>query len=237
MRHPVSFAIPSLLVLAIACAACAGEGDDLGDGFVELPPPDPDCPEPASVLPNEWRPIASVSEGQVTSTGERAAVIDATAGGPPNAADSPYIYVSLAASRIEKVELSDIDAQRNVLWDLAFKRAVIRTNSGDSGPGDVRVVVVEAASLDDVTELPDTDQFLEDDWVTDDCTYNAGQIGEPATAIGTWYDYDVDTNRLTPSESIYVLKRPDGSAVKLAIRSYYDDAGTSGHYEIVWADM
>lgn len=237
MRNNLSLVMPGLLFLAIACAGCAGEDDGPGDGFVELPPPDPACPEPTSVLPNEWRPITAVSEGEVTSTGEQVAVIDATAGGPPNAADRPYIYVSLSGSSIEKVALSDVDARRNVLWDLAFKRAVIRSNSGDSGPGDVRVAVVGASSLDDVTELPAADQFREDDWVSDDCEYNAGQIGEPATAIGTWYDYDVDTNRLAPSEVVYVLERPDGSAVKLAIRSYYDDEGTSGHYEIAWADM
>lgn len=214
---------------------CSGSADD--DGFVELPDPDPACPDPTSVLVNPWRPVDVVSTGAVVSAGAGTATIDATAGGSENAADNPYIYIRFSDAGIEKAELTDIDAFRNIRWALALKRALIRVNGGDSGPAGVRVAAVAAASLDAVTELPAEAQFSEDDWVTDDCQLNAGQIGEPVTAIGTWYEYDVETNRLAPSETVYVLDRPDGPAIKFSIEGYYSADSESGHYEIAWATL
>ena len=47
--------------------------------------------------------------------------------------------------------------------------------------------------------------------------------GEPVTAFGEWYEYDVETHAVTPKAEVYVLQRPDGSRTALREDSYYGD--------------
>lgn len=235
MPRPDSLPISALSLLLVAALGCSSDDDN--DGFIEPPEPDPACPDPTSLLPNPWRMNATVDTGAVVAVSDRVATIDAVAGGSENAREHSFVYVSFTGDAVEKAELSDVDAMRNVRWDIAFKRSLIRSNGGDSGPGGVRIAAVEASSLDEVSELPAASAFLEDDWVTDDCQYNGGMIDEPITAVGTWYDYDFENNLLTPANLVYVLERPDGSAVKFAVRGYYNADKVSGHYEIEWAAL
>lgn len=58
------------------------------------------------------------------------ALIDATAGGL--AATGPYTYFSFSTGQV--VALSDADAVTSTDWDIAFKRANVKLNSGISGP-------------------------------------------------------------------------------------------------------
>src|SRR5688572_5605592 len=125
--HPIRF-LPALLVVA----ACTEGGDD--EEF--SPEPHPDGCDPAAVLPNNFRPIAETSEGLVevtTAGGVTSGSIDARAGGFMNAADNPYIYIDLRSGT--KVEISDLEAFESGDWDIALKRANLRVNGGDSGPG------------------------------------------------------------------------------------------------------
>ena len=62
------------------------------------------------------------------------------------------------------------------------------------------------------------------------------QIGAPVMQQ-SWYDYDDVTHVLTPFPIVWVVKTADGSHVKLVIESYYDAAGTSGHFTWRWAPM
>ncbi len=190
---------------------------------------------PPAILPTGWQHIDSVSAGEVVAT-DNSATVDATAGGPPNAADNPYIYLAFTADSIQKVDVTDVEAYEDDSWDVAIKRQVLRINGGDSGPGERELAIVEAAALDEVTAAPEDGMFGADDWVSEECMYVGGLIGEPATAVGTWYGYDEDTNRLTPSEVIYVIRRSDDTAIKLAIKNYYFE-DTSGYYEIEWAGL
>jgi hypothetical protein len=119
--------------------------------------------------------------------------IDASAGGLAGAADSPYTYVNLMTGA--RVDIDDVEALDNPDWHIAFKRASIRLNGGDSGTGDVTAGMVDAA-FEDVDAAPA--DFVADDWASDACEFLATPGGEPATAIGDWYDYDPETHVVTP---------------------------------------
>jgi hypothetical protein len=221
----------ALAAAALSASACADDSDP----GIDMPDANPACPEPNSALTSPWQYVDAVSEGVVSADGALT-LIDATAGGGANAADNPYLYLAFTGDAVEKVDVTDLDSYGDPRWDLALKRFVLRVNGGDSGPGGVEVAAVEAEAFADVTAVPAGAVFTTDDWVTDDCQLNAGMTGEPLTAMGDWYDYDVATNRLAPRSLVYVLRRPDGSAIKLSIASFYHD-DISGFYEIEWASL
>ena len=249
----MSRAFTPLLVLAFSLplgAACGGDddggsgdddgatidagGDDGGDDDGGGPDAAAGC-EPTDVLPADWRPIASVSAGALTATPGKDrtdAVVDATAADAP--ADNPYLYIDLATGT--KVEVNDVEALTSSEWDLAFERSSIRVNGGDSGPGNVAVAVVEAA-FDDVTEAPKDAEFAADDWVGEDCQYQSIPGGEPLTAIGEWYDYNVMTHELTPKEEVYVVRSHGGDLFKVTIGTWYGGEGVPAIFEVAWAPL
>jgi hypothetical protein len=172
------------------------------------------------------------------SGGVTSASIDATAGGLAGAADNPYVYVDLAGAT--KVAVTDTDSYTTASWDLAFKRASIRVDSGDSGPGDVQVAGVAAPTLAAVTPAPPAADFHVDDWATADCGVASTPSGEPLTAFGTWYNYDDATHVLTPMANVYVIKARDGTLYKLRIETYYGDPASpmrGGFYKVEWAPL
>ena len=87
------------------------------------------------------------------------------------------------------------------------------------GPGGVAIGKVATASLDLATPPADA-RYVSDDFATDDCELNAGQIGEPLTAFADWYEYDQQTNQVTPAESVFFVKRDDNH-IKLRVLDYY----------------
>jgi hypothetical protein len=204
--------------------------------------------DPISLLPNNWRPIDKVSTGTVTTTPTGQiyrAVIDATAGGLPNAADNPYTYVNLITG--QRVDITDVQALTSTVtdvqaltstdWHIAFKRSNIRVNGGDSGKAGLSVATVEAAALADVTAAPAAEQFGVDDWSSDACAFVGSEIQEPTTRMGTWYDYS-ETGRPTPKAVVYVMKTP-GPYVKVEVLGYTDpaNASRSAVYTIEWTTL
>ena len=230
----------SIVILIAACGG-GGEGDD--GGTVDGPPPGIDASdgcEEASVLPTQFRPIAEVSTGMVdvaATGGVTSGTIDATAGGFTMYADNPYIYVDLSGDM--KVAIDDIAALNSNAWDVALKRASIRSNGGDSGNGGRRIAVVQAATLADVTAAP-TSGYTTDDFTTDDCMLIDHPSGEPMTAFGMWYSYTDGSHTVTPNAEVYVVERPDGTHTALRIETYYGDSGdpTRGaYYQVEWKDL
>jgi hypothetical protein len=235
--------LPLVLALAaLGAPGCGGDDDGGADGgtTIDASTGDGGC-DPTAALPTQWRPIAMVSTGQVVTTssaGVTSASIDATAGGLAAAADNPYVYVDLATSA--RVAVTDSDSYTTASWDLAFKRASIRVDSGDSGPGSVTVAAVAAASLAEVTTAPPEADFHADDWASPDCVVASTASGEPLTAVGEWYDYDDATHVLTPKANVYVVKARDGTLFKLRIETYYGDAANpmrGGNYKVEWAPL
>jgi hypothetical protein len=219
--------------LWIAMTGCGGSGNDAA----------PDSPagcDPATVLPVSYRLIAMVSTGAVTVTTSAdvtSGTIDATAGGVNNAADNPYIYVDLRNGT--KVAVNDLDARTSASWDIALKRSSLRTNSGDSGTGGRELAVVQAATLAQVTSAP-ASGYASDDFATADCTLDSLAIGEPSSAFGDWYDYDVDTHVVTPKAEVYVVKRSDGSRTAFRIKAYYGDPSMpmrGAFYSVEWKQL
>ena len=221
------------LVPLIAIAACGGSSD------ATAPDAAGSC-DPATVLPGGYRLIAMVSTGAVsvtTTNGVTSGTIDATAGGVDNAADNPYIYVDLRNGT--KVAINDIEARTSTSWDVALKRSSLRSNGGDSGPGGRELAAVAGATLDQVT-APPTSAFASDDFATTDCTLVSTEIGEPMSAFGDWYDYDVDTHVVTPRPEIFVLKRNNGSQTAFRIKAYYGDPQApmrGAFYAVEWKQL
>jgi len=241
--------LPLLIALALAlpiASACGGDDDDDSDGTNEpdaavsadAAPLDAsgEC-EPTSVLPANFRPIAEVSEGTVVTTpGDvTGAVIDATAGGSMMQANNPFIYVDLEKGT--KAEIDDVEAYDSDAWDIAWKRANIRLNGGDSGTGGVAKATVPAENLEAVKEAPPDGEFATDDWVDENCELIAQQKGTPSNSFGEWYEYDIDTNRLAPKAEVHVIRTRSGTLVKLEIENYYDEENNSAVYTVRWAPL
>ena len=231
-----------LACLALALFACSDDGNS---AIPDAPSLEPDAPatdapagcDPATALPTQYRPISLVSTGAVTVTtagGITRGTIDATAGGIANAPDRPYVYLDLSTGT--RVDLTDIEARASTAWDLALKRASLRTNSGDSGPGGRTLAVVDAATLAEVTSAPTTG-FGTDDFATDDCMPQTLPGGEPLSAFGEWYAYDVDTHAVMPKAEVYVLDRGDGTKYALRLITYYGDTASpmrGAFYQVEW---
>lgn len=171
-------------------------------------------------------PIASVSTGLVTISSEEdgviSVVVDGSAGGIAAAATNPYIYVSLASKA--RVEVSDVQADASTAWDIAFKRDNIRSNNGDSGPGQAQIAALDAADFDTVTGDAATTATFERDQFIDPATCEAilDATNKPLTSFDGWYDYDPVTNGLAPADKVYLVRSGDGTALyKLKLTAYY----------------
>lgn len=222
----------SALVLVSLAAACS-EADN------KLAPDAGSSCDPATVLPQTFRPIAMVSTGAVevtTAAGVTTGTIDARAGGFTAAADNPYVYVDLLAGT--KVAINDIEARTSSAWDIALKRASVRANGGDSGTGGRQIAIVQAGTLAEVTAGPSTG-YATDDFTTDDCMLDALESGEPRSTFGEWYGYTVDTHKLQPKPEVYVIERGNGTRTAFRIVNYYgDEAMTIGAlYQVEWKQL
>lgn len=224
-----------LLALLIGC----GDGDD-----PEVTPDAamPDAPQgcnPATVLPSSYRPVAKVATTLLTVTttdGVTSGTVDATAGGISMAADNPYLYLDLKTG--VKVDINDLEARTSSAWDLGLKRSSLRLNSGDSGTGNRKSVPVAATTLAEVTAGPATG-YVTDDYTTADCMIVTIPGGEPMSAFGEWYEYDLQTNKVKPKGEVHVIQRADGSRTAFHITSYYDPAMPSrgAVYSVEWKQL
>jgi hypothetical protein len=231
-----------LICALLVTSACGDEGGGNTEVDAGVDPPmvdaAPGC-NPATVLPSNFRPIALVSTGAVqvtTTTGVTSGTIDATAGGFMTAADRPYLYVDLRTGM--KVEVDDLAARTSTTWDVALKRASLRINGGDSGPGNRRLAVVQAATLGEVTAAP-TSGYVTDDFTTDACTLDKHPSGEPMSAFGVWYGYDDQTHGLVPKPEVYIIERDDGTRTALRLVAYYDPAMPmrGAFYSVEWKQL
>ncbi len=222
----------SMFSLAVALVACTGSS---GSEEPDLPIDANASCDPLSVLPTNYRPIPTVSTGAVmleTTASVTTGTIDATAGGLSGAADNPYIYVDLVANA--RVDVSDVNARESLAWDIALKRSSLRINGGDSGGGRRTLAIVTGATSVATVTAP-ASGYAEDDFTTDDCMLETIPGGEPMSAFGEWYEYDLDTHAVMPKEEVYVLQRPDKSRTALRVISYYGDTSSpmrGGFYRI-----
>ena len=168
---------------------------------------------------------ASVTEAIVTEAGAADTFLTRV-----NASDSAaWRYFSFATGS----EVTPADPASSPDWDLAFQRFHILSNGGVSGSAGAAVAVISGATLESVTSPP-ADGFIEDQPDGDD----DDTVAQSAFSMGDgWYAYDSATFRLSPHPNVYVVRTGSGAFFKLAIRDYYDPAGTSGYPSFEWSSL
>lgn len=212
-----------------------GEVDDR-DALADLP-----CGEE---MLEDWPLQEEVSSGAVEVSeegGVYSATIDASAGGTQGASSNPFVYLNLATG--QKAALNDVEAALSEEWHLGFKRFIIRSNSGDSGPGGVLVTKVSNTTFDDVDSVPgNPEAYRTDDTYDASCTPELDPIGTPMTAFNylnldnpsgsqSWYSYGGGISPV--AGDVYVVRAPEaGVAFKLEITGWVD-----GEFELRWAEL
>jgi hypothetical protein len=119
--------------------------------------------------------------------------------------DNDFAYYSFAQKDL--VALTAQQAQSSTTWDLAFQRSVIITNSGQSGPGDVEGVDLNA--LGDATPFTSVSaanisSIPKSSWQTD---------GEKLV-IDDYYTYDPQTHTMDLTQYVYAMMDASGHYVK-----------------------
>lgn len=163
-------------------------------------------------------PALITEEG--TEAGEFTSVIDATGGGlnPTQA----YVYARFTDSGLEKVAISDEDALASSDWDIAFRRFIIRLNSGVSGPSCVQAARTAAGTdFDTLTEPDSAWTYRTEAYFTEpscDLVPDGSGLGSPATALSSYWTYP---GCVSMTGNVYVVRRADGRLVKLQVLGYY----------------
>ncbi len=172
--------------------------------------------------------------------------IDARGGGfPPS---ESYVYARFTDEGLERVELDDEAALESTGWDIAFRRFVMRLNSGVAGPSYVVAARTAAeTAFDDVTAVPDGLTFREEAYMSDTCEFvsDGSGIGAPATALGSFWTYP---GCVSMTGNVFVVQLASGRHLKLQVLSYYSpssqavcdsegrgDPATSANVRIRWA--
>lgn len=219
------------------------DGSD-GDGVLDGGPAEPDAPagcDPVALLPEGYRPVEEVSAGTVTNEPDAklpdvfTTVVDASAGGSAGQATQPFVYLDLEAEGgAGKVEIDDVASFESTDWDIALKRFVIRSNSGDSGPADAEVASVQSEELTFNDDVP-SDRFSDDDWSGGaDCVL-AQANGGPRTRFSNWYR--VQGGRFEAQPVVHLVRLGNGRYAEIDVVTYYGDEADpnkSGVYVLRW---
>jgi hypothetical protein len=151
--------------------------------------------------------------------------VDATAGGSFNPDPPSFVHARFTDTGLEKVDITDEDSLASMDWDIAFRRYVVRINSGHSGPSCVSAARVPGeGDFDGLTEVPDDLNYREDEYFTESCEIIADGTGlpdSPATALGSFWSYP---GCVQMTGNVFVVRLADGRHLKLTITQYYDDA-------------
>jgi hypothetical protein len=132
------------------------------------------------------------------------------------------VYARFGAAGLERVAIDDESAIESTEWDIAFRRYVVRLNSGVSGPG--CVVGARApvdTEFDTLTAVPADLTFNAEAYFTSaTCSYvsDASGIGAPATVLGGYWSYP---GCVAMTKNVYVVRTRSGRHVKLRVESYY----------------
>lgn len=166
-------------------------------------------------------PVDKVSTSVVKVISDTAGVktvyVDASAGGVSGGKTNPWIYLKLATAA--RVDVTDVQAFTSTEWDLAFKRPVIHTNSGDAGPGSGGARLVSKA-FDSVTAA-DATTLKTEKWFDADCQPLLDPIGSLKTTFDGWYSYDGATMKVTAKDVTFVVAAANGDLFKVQILDYY----------------
>ncbi|MDF2694954.1 MAG: hypothetical protein K0S65_3337, partial [Labilithrix sp.] len=125
----------------------------------------------SAALQTALLPVEKVSTGEVTvlttDGATKTIFVDASAGGPAQAATEPRVYVDL--TNTSRVDISDVAAATSTNWDLALERSALFTNSGQGGPGQGGAVFLLGKDEAAVTAA-DASGITVEKFVDDSCT-------------------------------------------------------------------
>jgi hypothetical protein len=210
-----------------------------------------DCADQSVQQLSLFRPVNNATITNDTSMGGGVIVthIDATAGGL--SPTKSYVYAKFDTSGLTAVAVGDEDAFNSSDWDIAFRRFIIRLNSGVSGPSCVTAArTATGTTFDAVTSVPDGLDYRAEQYFTaaPTCGYvpDGSGLNSPGTALQSFWEYP---GCVKMTNNVFVIALADGRHVKLVVTGYYSDAvqlscntsGTitepsgSGNVTIQWA--
>lgn len=204
-----------------------GYYDDVGTSgmvslrWAEITPPLDELPvqvlpeNPSSETPEDPKPADPEPPEEPEEEAPHLLVVDAKS-------HEDFVFVSLSGGVIDVA-----DPQASTSWDLAFRRYVLLTNSGTSGPG-LGGARLDTSGLpfEDLTEV-ETEGYVIDEVLP--ASGAPGSIeGTGNTVLEPWYDYG-GFGALTPKEQTFVIRTAAGGYGKLRIHSY-----TGGVFEITF---
>lgn len=170
----------------------------------------------------------TISDAAVSTTADGGVFtsnIDSSAGGID--ITESYVYARFGDAGLEKVDISDEDSLDSMDWDIAFRRYVLRINSGFSGPSCVSAVRVPTkyGAFEDIAAAPPADEltYQTDEYFTppDSCELipdGSGLPGSPATALSTYWTYP---GCVKMTDFPYIVRLANGKTVKLVVDHYY----------------
>jgi HmuY protein len=166
------------------------------------------------------------SDGKITNEADGAgyiSAIDATAGGA--SAPKSYVYAKFTDKGLVAVAIGDEASLDSVDWDIAFRRFVIRINSGSSGPSCVKAArIANVSQYDKIVTLPENVALKPDTYFDAMCALiddKSGLGNTPATELHTFWQY---ASCLQMTGNVYAISLADGRNVKLTVLDYYSPA-------------
>lgn len=163
---------------------------------------------------------AMTEEG--TTLGEFTTFIDASAGGLTPTMS--FTYAKFTATGLQRVDLSDTQAELDATWDIAIRRYHLRLNSGVSGPSCVQGArTADGTTFEAVTAVDSALAFQPERYFTESCTVveDGNGLGTPLYVLSSFWSYP---GCVKMSGNVYVVKLADGRHVKLQVKSYYPPA-------------
>ncbi|MEM1415395.1 MAG: HmuY family protein [Myxococcota bacterium] len=254
-------AVRTALMIVVALSGCGdddgggmptdgGMVDVDGGGMVEMDlgaPRDVPCQDESISTLGLFDTVSDALITEETPAPDFVHHIDTTAGGL--SPTESYVYARFTDEGLLKVDLDDESALETPGWDIAFRRFIIRLNSGVSGPSRVAAARTEAGTtFEGLTSVPDGLTYREEAYFTDTCEYVSGGsgIGDPAVALASFWTYP---GCVQMTGNVFVVRTETGRSVKLEVLSYYveenqdrcDETGEitfpsgSGNVRIRWA--
>jgi hypothetical protein len=227
-----------LVVTPIACGSSGGDDDDEPSNAAQSSSASTGgssaggaaCSMPTDVLCEDEVILGmdlrdNSSPGAITSMADGTGFIsniDATAGGA-FMVDTSYTYGKFTDQGLNKIDVSDEAALTSMDWDIAFRRYVVRINSGHSGPSCVTAARIPGTpDYAAIAALPEGLTFRKDEYFTSSCELipdGTGLEGSPATALSSYWTYPTCVQM---TGNVYVIELADGRHVKFVVDSYYN---------------
>lgn len=166
------------------------------------------------------RVVTNIAEGTGWAT-----EIDATGGaGSGIEPKESYVYAKFTDAGLTPVAISDEAAFNSMDWDIAFRRFIVRLNSGVSGPSCVDGARTAAnTDFDALAAEPASLDYRTESYYTSTCSLvpDGSGLGSPGTALQSFWRYP---GCLQMTDNVFVLRLADGKKVKLIVTHYYEQA-------------